>query len=135
MDRKIKKSEKKIYSYHKIRSLSMKNFKKFMINRLYNSKHMGGPLSAKGKLLNRTLIIKNNIFYNKNLRYLEDEIFMWDFLAITRSIKYVKKQLYIYHVHPNIETAVVRGLNLGFPVSKFKIIKNEIQNSLKKKRL
>ena len=127
------KIREKIYSYHKNRVIKHDELKKFMINRLYNSKHMGGPLSAKGRLLNRTLIIKNNIFYNKNLRYLEDEIFMWDFLAITRSIKYVKKQLYIYHVHPNVETAVVRGLNLGFPISKFKLIKKHIQKSLKKK--
>jgi len=130
---KSKNQREKIYSYHKNRVIKHDELKKLMINRLYNSKHMGGPLSAKGRLLNRSLIIKNNIFYNKNLRYLEDEIFMWDFLAITRSIKYVKKQLYIYHVHPNIETAVVRGLNLSFPVSKLKIIKKNIQNSLKKK--
>ena len=130
---KSKNQRKKIYSFNKDKIIKREELKKSMIERLYNPKHMGGPLSAKGRLLKRSIIKKNNIIYNENLRYLEDEIFMWDFLAIAKSIKYIKKQLYIYHVHPNIETAVVRGLNLGFPVSKFKIIKKHISNSLKKK--
>ena len=130
---KSKNQRKGIYSFGKDKIIKNFELKKSLIRRLYNPKHMGGPLSAKCRLLSRSLIKKNNIFYNENLRYLEDEIFMWDFLAVVKSIKYIRKQLYIYHVHPNVETAIVRGLNLGFPVSKFKIIKKHILNSLKKK--
>ena len=58
---------------------------------------------------------------------------MWDFLSVVKKIKYIKKQFYLYYVHPNVETAVIRGLNLGFPISKFKIIEKHIFNSLKKR--
>ena len=58
---------------------------------------------------------------------------MWDFLSVVKKAKYIKKQLYIYHVHPNVETGVIRGLNLGFPISKFKIISKHIYDSLRKR--
>ena len=94
---------------------------------------MGGPLSAKCRLIKRNLLIKKKILFEEKLRYLEDEIFMWDFLSVVKKIKYIKKQLYIYHVHPNVETGVIRGLNLGFPISKFKIIAKHIYDSLRKR--
>ena len=37
--------------------------------------------------------------------------------------------MYNYYVHPSISTTVAESLNLGFPICKFKIIKNHIQKS------
>ena len=121
------------FSYSKNKIFKRRELTSEMINRIYNPNHMGGPLSAKCRLLKRNLLIKKKILFEEKLRYLEDEIFMWDFLSVVKKAKYIKKQLYIYHVHPNVETGVIRGLNLGFPISKFKIIAKHIYDSLRKR--
>jgi len=86
-----------------------------------------------GRLIKRSIINDNNIFFEEKLRYLEDEIFMWDVLAFVRSAKYVRKQLYSYYVYPNVNTALSEGISRGFPISNFKLAKNHIQNSLKQR--
>ncbi len=64
---------------------------------------------------------------------MEDETFAWDILAFVQSARYVRKQLYSYHVYPNVNTALSEGINRGFPVSYFKLVKSHIQNSLKQR--
>ena len=54
---------------------------------------------------------------------------MWDVLAFVETAYYLRKQLYKYYVHPSVSTTVAKSLNIGFPISMFKIIKNHIQNS------
>jgi hypothetical protein len=58
---------------------------------------------------------------------MEDEIFMWNVLAFVESVKYLRKQFYNYYVRPNVNTTVIESLNLGFPISKFKIIRDHIK--------
>ena len=79
---------------------------------------------------NKTLI-SNQIYYEECLRYLEDEIFIWDLLAVTKKLVGIRKQHYVYNVNPNLSSGVVQGLNLNFDINKFKIIKTHIQNSFK----
>ena len=117
------------YSYPEDMDISGKELTKIMQDRLYNSQHMGGPLSCKARLIKRSLVVDNNVQFEERLRYLEDEIFMWNILAFVNRAKYIRKQLYTYYVYPNVNTAVVASLNRGFSVSKFKIIKNHIQQS------
>ena len=118
-----------IYSFPKDMDISKSKLTKMMQERLYNPFYLGGLLSFKGKLINRSIILKNKLVFEEELRYLEDEIFIWNILAYTKSAKYVRKQFYNYYVHPTINTTVSESLNLGFPISKFKIIRNHIQKS------
>ena len=122
---------KSFFSYNENREISKENLIKEMKQRVHNPVHMGGPLSSKGKLIKRSLIINNKIFFEEKLRYLEDEIFMWDILGNVRAVKYLKKQYYTYNVNPNISSAVSRGINNEFSVEKFKIIREHIKNSFK----
>ena len=92
-----------------------------------------GLFGCNGRLIRRSIISDNNIFFEEKLRFMEDKTFCWDILSFVRSASYVRKQLYSYNVRPNVHTAVTEGLNRGFPLSNFKLIKNHIQNSLKQR--
>lgn len=124
-----------IFSYPADRDLGNSDIIEAMQKRIHNPISMGGPLGCKGRLIRRSVINDNNVMFEEKLRYLEDEIFMWDVLAFVRNARYVHKQLYTYYVHPNVNTALSEGLNRGFPVSYFKLIKNHIQNSLRQRGL
>ena len=100
-----------------------------MGDRLFNPLYVSGPLSFKGKLIKQSIIHKNNIKFEEKLRYLEDEIFMWNILSFVKKIQYLHEQFYNYNVHPNISTTVAASLNRGFPISKFKVIKDHIKKS------
>ena len=118
-----------IFSFPKDTDISKSELTTMMQDRLHNPVYMGALLSFKAKLINRSIIVKNKLIFEEELRYLEDEIFMWNVLAFVESAKYLRKQLYNYYVHPTINTAVSESLNLGFPISKFKIIRSHIQKS------
>ncbi len=127
-----KNQRNNIYSFEDDKVIENKEITQSMRERLfYNSKSIsaGGILGCKGKLIKNSVIKKNNIWFEENLRYLEDEVFLWDLLAHIDQIKYIRKQLYSYFVYPNVNSAIVEGLNLGFPISKFKLIRNHIKQS------
>jgi glycosyltransferase involved in cell wall biosynthesis len=103
-----------------------------MRRRFYDTKPTTmGLFDLTGRLIRRSIISDNNILFEEELRYLEDETFVWDILAYVRSARYIRKQLYSYYVHPKVNTALSKGLNRGFPVSYFKLVKSHIQKSLK----
>ena len=104
-----------------------------MRKRFHNPSHTGILTTYYGSLIRRSIISDNNILFEEKLRYLEDEIFSWYILAFIRSARYVRKQLYSHYVYPNVNTALSEGLNRGFPVSYFKLIKNHIQNGLEQR--
>lgn len=123
-----------IFFYPEDQFLEVNRIKKEMRNRLFNpSLTSNGLFDLTGKLIKRSIIIKNNIFLEEKLRYFEDEVFMWDIIAFINSVSYVRKQLYSHYVHPNINTAVSNALETGLLLSHFKLIKIHIQNSLKQK--
>jgi glycosyltransferase involved in cell wall biosynthesis len=101
-----------------------------LLERFTNPSDYSGIFLHYGKLIKRSLLIKNKILFVEKLRYLEDEIFGWDTLGNTNSVAYLKKQLYSYYVHPKISTARSDAFNKGFPISNFFIIKDHIKKSL-----
>jgi glycosyltransferase involved in cell wall biosynthesis len=123
-----------IFIYPADQGLGNSDLIEAMRKRFYDPISTVGLFTLTGRLIRRSIIRDNNILFEEELRYLEDETFTWDILAFVRSARYVRKQLYSYYVHPNVNTAVSRGINLGFPVSHFKLVKSHIQKSLKQRR-
>ena len=91
-----------------------------------------GLFGCNGRLIKSSILHDNKILFQEDLRFLEDKAFGWDILAYTQKVRYVRKQLYSYYVHPNITSGVIEGVNLGFPMSNFQLVKSCIENSLKK---
>jgi glycosyltransferase involved in cell wall biosynthesis len=121
---------KGIYSYSKDRTIDGADITKVMIDRLYNPRKNPGILSAKGRLIKRSFLVQKKIFFEERLRYLEDEIFNWDVLANVKKIQYVREQLYCYHTHPGTSSGINTSIRFMLNISKFKIIKKHIENSL-----
>ena len=122
-----------IFAYPADRAFGNSDFMEAMRKRFYDPILTGAIFGIIGKLIRRSIISDNNILFEEELRYLEDETFSWDILAHVRSAQYVHKQLYSYYIRPNVSTALSDGLNRGFPVSYFKLVKSHIQNSLKQR--
>jgi glycosyltransferase involved in cell wall biosynthesis len=101
-----------------------------MKERFYNPLYSVGLFQITGRLIKRSIISNNNLYFEEKLRYLEDEAFEWDLLGLINNATYLKKQLYTYNLHNNSNTAISEGLNLGFPISNFKIVENHIRKSL-----
>mgnify|MGYP006135257897 CR=1 FL=1 len=101
-------------------------------NRYYDPLYSVGLFQLTGRLIKRSIIIKNNLFFEEKLRYLEDEAFEWDLLGLINNAIYVKKQLYTYNINTNSNTAISDGLNRNFPISNFTIVKGHIVKNLNK---
>jgi len=122
-----------IFAYPADQDFGNSDFVEAMRRRFHDPLYIAGLFDLTGRLIKRSIISDNNIFFEEKLRYLEDETFMWDVLGFVRSAKYVRKQLYSYNVHPNVDTALSDGLSRGFQFSNFKLIKSHIQNSMKQR--
>lgn len=122
-----------IFVYPTDQTFGNSDFIEVMGGRFYNPVYPLGLLGLTGRLIRRSIITNNNLLFEEKLRYLEDEIFMWNILAFIRSARYIRKQLYSYHVHPNVKTALSEVLNRGFQLSNFILAKNNIQNCLKER--
>ena len=94
-----------------------------------------GLFGCNGRLIKRSVLHDNKILFKEDLRFLEDKTFAWDVLGSVQKVSYVRKQLYSYYVYPNISSAVIEGVNLGFPMTNFQMVKNCIENSLRKRGL
>jgi len=123
-----------IFIYPADQAIGNSDLMEAMRKRFYDPISIVGLFTLTGRLIKRSIISDNNILFEDELRYLEDETFIWDIFAFVRSVKYVRKQLYSHYVYPNVNTAVSRGINLGFPVSHFKLVKSHIQKSLKQRK-
>jgi glycosyltransferase involved in cell wall biosynthesis len=89
-----------------------------------------GLFGCNGRLIKRSIITKNNIFFEEKLRWLEDKTFCWDVLSHVKEAFYIHQQLYSYYVYPNIKTAITESLINGFSFDYIKIINKHIRNSL-----
>ncbi len=94
-----------------------------------------GLFGCNGRLIKRSIIYDNKISFCEELRFLEDKTFAWDVLGFVKKARYVREQLYSYHVYPNVSTAVIDGVNRGFPMNHFKLVQKHIQNSLRHRGL
>ena len=124
--------KKNIFSYPTNRYLENSDIVEEMKKRFYDPLCLMGLFDFAGKLIKRTVIIDNKIFFEESLRYMEDETFVWGILANIKSAIYIRKQLCSFFVHPNTNTALSEGLNRGFNLLSFKLMKNNIQKNLKK---
>lgn len=123
---------KNLFSFNNSKEIYKNDLLEILKKRLYNSLHFGGPLRCKAKLIKSSIIKKKKLLFEKKLRYLEDEIFMWDILPEVKKIKYLKKQLYSYYVNTNTNTAVSEGIGNRFNIKSFFLIKKHIKKSFLK---
>jgi len=131
-DKKIIDNHKNLREYEYIYNCDQ-SFKDFEITneikkRLYDPLYIEGFLGITGRLIKRSLIIDNNIYFQKDLRYLEDEIFSWDILSLCKNINYIRQKLYTYYVHPNISTGLSEGIYRGYSISNFLTAKRHVSN-------
>ena len=119
---------------------SNKTFKDFEITkeiqkRLFDPLYIEGFIGITGRLIKRSIIIENKIYFQKDLRYLEDEIFSWDILSFCKNIKYVRQKLYTYYIYHNVNTGISEGIYRGYSISNFLIAKNHVTNCFKKRNM
>ena len=123
-----------IFNYSNDQIFKEKEILNLMQKELYDHNPLFGHLGLFGcnaRLIKSSIIHGNKILFCEELRYLEDKTFGWDILGFAKNIYYVKKQLYSYHVYPNVSTAVIDGVNNGFPLGNFKLVKKHIEKSLR----
>ena len=99
----------------------------------FNSFGAHNLFGVNGRLIKRSIIVDNNLLFEESLRYLEDDTFAWDLLSFVRDVRYIRKQLYIYNIYPNTNSACVTGLSSGFPISNFKLASDHVKNALKQR--
>ncbi len=131
-----KNQRKGKYNYSTNLKLNYDKITKKMIQELYDPSlgHLG-IFGCNGRLIKRSTIIKNKIFFEEKMRLIEDKIFGWNLLSFCDRIIYLRKQLYTYHVNPNINTALTDSLNYGFGLKTVKLIVFNIKISLKRRGL
>ena len=117
----------KIFDYDEI-TLEIKK-------RITDPDYTVGVAGCHGKLIKRSIIKDNKIFFEEGLRFLEDEIFIIDILGHSKKIKYLKDQLYTYFINPNDSTGRSDAFNHPFPIENFKIMADHIKISLKNRKL
>ena len=126
---KNKRENNYIYPENKVFNNS--NILEEIKKRLFDPNYMQGVVGLHGKLIKKSIITNNKLSFQNELRYLEDETFVWDILGFVNNMKYVRIQLYSYYANVNLNTARSEGLSRAFPLSNFKIIKNHVQNCFK----
>lgn len=104
---------------------------KIMWTRFNDSMAAGKIFGLTGRLMKRSLIVDNNILFDERLRYLEDDNFMWNFLAYSNKARYIRNQLYNYHIYPGLNTASSDGIKSSFSITNLKMVKENIEASLK----
>tara|TARA_B110000438_G_scaffold299457_1_gene349646 strand:- start:986 stop:2074 length:1089 start_codon:yes stop_codon:yes gene_type:complete len=124
------------YNYPSDMVFDNNDITKAMVRELYDPTlgHLG-LFGCNGRLIKRSIIVENNIFFEEELRLLEDKSFCWDVLSFTRSARYIRKQLYSYYVYPNVNTAITESLSHGFTLKSIKLILLHVTNSLKRRNL
>jgi len=121
------------FNYSEDKIFNLNEIKEGMKQQIhFNSFGAHGLFGINGRLIKRSIIVDNNLLFEESLRYLEDDTFAWDLLSFVQDVRYVRKQLYIYNIYPNTNSAVVAGLSSGFPISNFKLTNDHVKNALKK---
>jgi glycosyltransferase involved in cell wall biosynthesis len=129
---KKKDQRKNIFLYKKDKKFFKKEILLELKKRFYDPLYIGGLIGCTGRLIKRSLIVKHNLFFNEKLRIREDDTFSWKMFSYVRKVKYLKKKLYSYYINPNINTAISAGLAFNISVSHYKIMSNQVKQTLKK---
>ena len=120
----------KIFAFNDDKEFNYDEITSEIKKRVSDPDYTVGVAGCHGKLIKKSIITDNNISFENNLRFLEDEIFIIDILGYSKKIKYVKKQLYIYNINPNLPSGRSNAFNFDFPAQNFKIMRNHIKKSL-----
>ena len=105
-----------------------------MKEKYYNPLYSVGLFQLTGRLIKRSIVQKNKIFFEEKLRYLEDEAFEWDIAGSIKNALYLRKQLYSYHFNNNLSTALSEGISKNYNVNNFNIVRTHIHKALIKKK-
>ncbi len=133
-----KNQRNNIFNYTSEKYFDNKAILEAMKKELYDHNPLFGHLGlfgCNGRLIKSSVLQTNKILFREELRYLEDKTFGWDILGFVNKAQYVRKQLYSYHVYPNVSTAVIDGVNRGFPLNNFELVKDHIEKSLRQRGL
>ena len=122
------------FIFKKDKNLNETDIIKLMVNRFSDTISTVGMFGLTGKLIRRSIIKKNNIFFVNSMRNFEDETFMWDVIGVAKRIYYVKNQLYAHYVNAGSNTALSKGYEKSFSIKNFKKLKKHIVLSLKRKK-
>ena len=114
-----KNQRENIFYYSSDRLFNESQITEELLRRFINPFSYSGIFLHYGKIIKRSLLTDNKILFLEKLRYLEDEVFGWDTLAHTKSVAYIRKQLYLYYINPKASTARSDAFIRGFPVSNF----------------
>ena len=132
-----KKIEKKkdqstnIFLFNKSKIFYKKNILHELKKRFYDPLFYGGLIGCTGRLIKRSILIKNKVFFNEKLRITEDETFGWTILAYVKKAKYIKEKLYSYYINPNVKTAVAAGFRYKLSISKYKLVSKVVKKTFK----
>ena len=133
-----KKIEKKkdqrnnIFLYNKNKEFFKRDILQELKKRFYEPLYMGGIIGCTGRLIKRSIIIKNRVFFNEKLRISEDETFSWNISSYVKKVKYVREKLYVYYINPNINSALSKGFTYNLSVSNYKLFNNQVKTTFKK---
>jgi len=130
-----KNQRENIFVYPADKTFSNSDITEAIKQRISNPLHTEGVVGLHAKLIKRSIIIQNNLSFEEKLKFLEDEVFMFDVLAFTRSMKYVRKQLYTYNINSNrnVKSARTESFVRPFPISYFKLMKDHAENSFRQR--
>jgi len=106
-----------IYNYSSDKFFNNQHIKKSMRAQVHFN-HFGhlGLFGINGRLIKRSIISSNNITFDEELRFGEDEIFSWYILSYVKKALYIRKQLYYYNVNPKVKSAVSDAINFSFNI-------------------
>ena len=130
----FKNQRENIFSYSSDLFFKNKKILKTMKEEIYNHNPLFaqfGIMGCNSRLIKRSVLQNNKVLFIEELRFFDDKVFGWSVLAFVQKVKYVRKQLYSYHVRPSEDSGCTSAINHGFPVDNFKLVKHHIQKSLR----
>lgn len=116
------------YSYEKTGVIPSARIAQSIDKRIRNPVRKNDILGCKAKLIKRSFLTGAKCSFEESMRYLEDELFIWDVLGHAKKISYVRAQLY-YYQESTTPSGVSTSLTHSFPSSHietiyFKVLQN-----------
>ncbi len=124
-----------IYEYDTDKTLDNKNIIDLMKKRFFYPHESHRIFDLTGKFIKRDIILNNKISFDDELRYLEDECFMWSVLSFVNEAKYLKKQSYNYNIRHNESSGISEAFTKNFNITNFLKVKKQVEQSLEKKKI
>ena len=91
--------------------------------RLYDPSYYGGLIGITGRLIKRSMLIKNNLFFQNGLRYLEMKFSRGIFYLIVKKLN-ILSDSFILTIHIQIKKLQFLTFINGYPIQNFKVPKN-----------